>query len=73
LIYTNPAEVFYIYFSLVLYFSLLLIIPFFIWHMVDFLRSSLYKNEFYTLNRYLKGMFCSVCLVNTFSILIIFP
>jgi len=73
LIYTNPAEVFYIYFSLVLYFSLLLIIPFFIWHMVDFLRSSLYKNEFYILNRYLKGMFCSVCLVNTFSILILFP
>lgn len=73
LIYTNPAEVFYIYFSLVLYFSLLLTISFFIWHTVDFLRSSLYQKEFSILNRYLKGMFCSVCLVNTFSILILFP
>jgi len=73
LIYTNPAEVFYIYLSLVLCFSLLLILPLFIWHTIDFLRSSLYNNEFYTLNYCITGVFCFVCLTNTFSVLIIFP
>ena len=73
LIYTNPAEVFYIYFSLVLCFSLLLIIPFFVWHVVDFLRSSLYVNEFYTINYYVFGIFCFICLTNIFSISVIFP
>ena len=73
LIYTNPAEVFYTYLSLILCFSLLLILPLFIWHTIDFLRSSLYNNEFYTLNYCITGVFCFVCLTNTFSVLIIFP
>ena len=73
LIYTNPTEVFYIYFSLVLYFSLLLIIPFFVWHLVDFLRSSLYKSEFRTLNSSLVSVFCFISLTNTVSVLIALP
>ncbi len=72
-IYTNPTEVFSTYLHLVLYFSLLLITPFFVWQIVDFSKSSLYQIEYSSLINKLLNTFFFVFSINIISFLIIFP
>jgi Sec-independent protein secretion pathway component TatC len=73
LIYTNPAEVFSIYLSLVLYFSLLLTVPYLVWHFLDFLRSSFYFSEYFNIKRIFTQIFVFVFIINLIGVLIIFP
>jgi sec-independent protein translocase protein TatC len=73
LIYTNPAEIFSIYLSLVLYFSLLLTFPYCIWHFLDFLRSSFYNGEYFNIKSIVIKIFLFLFLANLLGVLICFP
>jgi sec-independent protein translocase protein TatC len=72
-IYTSPTEVFSTYLHLVLYFSLLLIVPFFVWQFVDFIKSSLYRVEYISIINNLTHVFSFIFLINIISFLVIFP
>ena len=73
LIYTNPTEVFSIYLSLVLYFSLLLIFPYCVWQFLDFLRSSFYSREYVNVKSVLAKTFVFFGLTNFLGISVCFP
>lgn len=73
LIYTNPAEVFSIYLALILYFSLLLVGPYFTWHFLDFFKSSLYRREYTNAKKILIKIFLFLFLTNLFGIFVLFP
>jgi len=73
LIYTNPAEVFSIYLSLVLYFSLLLTGPYFTWHFLDFLRSSFYFTEYSNVKHIFIKTFLFIFITNLIGFLLVFP
>ena len=73
LIYTNPAEIFSIYLSLLLYFSLLLTFPYCIWHFLDFLRSSFYNGEYFNIKSIVIKIFLFLFLANLLGVLICFP
>lgn len=73
LIYTNPAEVFSVYLSLILYFSLLLIFPYTVWHFLDFLRSSFYNTEYLRVKSVFVKIFVFFFLANVLGIFVCFP
>ena len=73
LIYTNPTEIFSIYLSLVLYFSVLLTFPYCIWHFLDFLRSSFYIEEYFNIKSIVINIFLFLFLTNLLGVLICFP
>ena len=72
-IYTHPTELFQTYLWLMTFISLLLIFPYFIWQILDFLKPSLYCNEYIRLKLFLN--FCLVFTggLNCFGFFVIFP
>ena len=46
-IYTHPTELLTIHFLLILLISLIFQIPYILWHFLDFIKTSLLKNEYF--------------------------
>ncbi len=57
LIFTNPVEVFKISIFIVLLFTFLFWLPYFIWNCLDFMRPALYTKEVKKIEKLLKGAF----------------
>ena len=57
LIFTNPVEVFKISIFIVLLFTFMFWLPYFIWNCLDFLRPALYTKEVKKIEKYINGGF----------------
>lgn len=71
-IYTHPSELFTTYFSVILYFTFIFLLPQLLWHCLDFLKSSLnnseHSNVLFWVSRSLFSLYISnvLCFVFTF-------
>jgi sec-independent protein translocase protein TatC len=72
-IYTHPAELLNIYFNLIFLFSLICLMPYILWQILDFLKSSLYKHEYKKMCKNLFFLFCYLITTNVCCFFFLFP
>jgi Sec-independent protein secretion pathway component TatC len=72
-IYTHPGELLKIYFLIVICFIFIFILPYIVWHFLDFFRSSLFLSEIINLRLFLVYFFIFFFSFNTFSFFTLFP
>jgi sec-independent protein translocase protein TatC len=72
-IYTHPAELLTIHLLLMVLIAFIFQIPYFFWHFVDFIKTSLIKKEYKNLTKVLFVCVFSLILFNFFFFFIIFP
>jgi len=72
-IYTHPAELLTIHLLLMVLIAFIFQIPYFFWHFVDFIKTSLIKKEYKNLTKVLFLCVFSLILFNFFFFFIIFP
>jgi sec-independent protein translocase protein TatC len=72
-IYTNPTELLTIHFLLMLLTSVALQLPYFSWHFLDFIKTSLLKNEYFKLIKLLFFLYIIIIVFNLIFFFIIFP
>jgi sec-independent protein translocase protein TatC len=72
-IYTHPTELLTIHFLLILLISLIFQIPYILWHFLDFIKTSLLKNEYFKMLKVL--IICTFFLIifNFLFFFFIFP
>jgi len=72
-IYTHPTELLTIHFLLILLISLIFQIPYILWHFLDFIKTSLLKNEYFKMLKVL--IICTFFLIifNFLFFFLIFP
>ena len=72
-IYTHPSELFSTYLLVIFYFSILLLLPYFLWNTLDFLKSSLLAVEYLRLRILSTLLAMSIILFNFFCFINLFP
>ena len=72
-IYTHPAELLTIHLLLMVLIAFIFQIPYFFWHFVDFIKTSLIQKEYKNLTKVLLLCVFSLILFNFFFFFIIFP
>jgi sec-independent protein translocase protein TatC len=72
-IYTHPAELLTIHLLLMVLIAFIFQIPYFFWHFVDFIKTSLIKKEYKNLIKVLLLCVFSLILFNFFFFFLIFP
>lgn len=72
-IYTHPTELLKIHFFLILFLSVLFTIPYFSWHILDFLKSSLTLNGYARICRLLLILIILILVVNLASFFVLLP
>jgi len=72
-IYTHPSELFSTYLLVVFYFSILLLLPYFLWNTLDFLKASLLTVEYLRLRILSVLLAMSILLFNFFCFINLFP
>lgn len=72
-IYTHPIELFQVYLYTTLLIASFGIIPYFFWHLLDFLKSSLTKIKYKTIRGFTVKILSLILLINLFSFLYFLP
>lgn len=72
-IYTHPTELLTIHFLSILLVSSILQVPFFFWHILDFIKSSLINNEYIKVFKILISLFLVFLVFNFICFTFIFP
>ena len=72
-IYTHPSELLTVYLLVVVYFSGLFLSPYLLWIILDFLKSSLARNEYNQLRILFLGLGFLIGMCNFFCFLKLFP
>jgi len=72
-IYTRPAELLTIHFFSIFCISIVIQTPYALWHLVDFIKSSLFLEEYKKIIKILISLFVSFTVFNSLCFFFIFP
>lgn len=72
-IYTHPGELLKIYFLIILTFIFIFIIPYLVWHFLDFFRSSFFLSEMINIRLFLFLFLLFTFFLNVFGFFLLFP
>ena len=70
---THPVELFKTHAFLIFYFSILLLLPYFFWHFLDFFCSGFYKKEYDILSNSIRFFFIVYFIVNLLAFFFLLP